>query len=54
LSAKFELTPNNILTWEKISWDLNGSITKKSSNGKESIPELTWTILLLSELMDSL
>ena len=54
LSAIFELIPENILTWQKISWNIDWKFTKKASNWNETVPELTWTILLLSELLSSL
>ena len=54
LSAKFELKPNNILTWEKISWDIDWTILKKFSDGNEIIPEITWEVIWLSALLSTL
>lgn len=46
--------PLELIDWQKISWTLDWSITKKSCEPDIEIPELTGDILSLSELMSSL
>lgn len=53
-SADFELQPLEIIEWQKISWKLNWTITKQPWNQKNKSTELTWEILLLSEILSSL
>jgi len=53
-SADFVLEPQKIFSWQKISWELKWNIIKKQWNWDENIPELTWDILLLSELLSTL
>jgi len=53
-SADFVLEPLEIVSWQKISWKLDGNIIKKSWQSDKEIPELTWNILSLSELLSSL
>lgn len=52
-SADFDLEPSEITDWQKISWELGGSIVKKSESDK-NIPEITWDVLSLTELLSSL
>jgi len=53
-SADFVLEPLEIMAWEKVSWKLNGYVTKKSWEISEDFPELTGNILSFSELLSSL
>lgn len=53
-SADFILEPLEIVAWQKISWKLNWSIIKQSWGSENSIPELTWNILSISEILSSL
>ncbi len=53
-SADFVLEPLELMAWEKISWKLNGYLTKKSWEISEEFPELTGNILSFSELLSSL
>ena len=54
ISADFVLEPLELIAWEKISWKLDGYITKKSGEIDEYFPELTGNVLSLSELISSL
>ena len=53
-SADFVLEPLEIISWQKISWKLGWSITKKSWESDREFPELTWKVFSLSELLSSL
>ena len=53
-SANFILEPIELMAWQKISWKIKGSITKTPRESKIEIPEITWDILSLSELLSSL
>jgi len=53
-SADFVLEPLEIISWQKISWKLGWSITKKSWESDREFPELTWNVFSLSELLSSL
>lgn len=53
-SADFTLEPLELMDWEKISWKLDGYITKKSWEVDEEVSELTGNVFLLSELLSSL
>ena len=53
-SADFVLEPLELMAWEKISWKLNGYITKKSWEISDEFPELTGSVLSFSELLSSL
>lgn len=53
-SANFVLEPLEITMWQKISWKLDWNITKKPWEYENSIPELSWNIILLSEILSSL
>lgn len=53
-SADFALEPLELMAWEKISWKLDGYVTKKSWEIGEEFPELTGNVLSLSELLSSL
>ena len=53
-SADFDFEPIEFLSWQKISWKLNWNIIKKSWNWDEIIPELTGSILSLTEILSSL
>ena len=52
--ADFVLGPLEIVDWQKISWKLKWSITKKLLKWNENFPQLTGNILLRSDLMASL
>ena len=54
IAADFVLEPLELVAWEKISWKLDGYITKKSEEIGEEFPELTGNILSFSELISSL
>ena len=53
-SADFVLEPLEIISWQKISWKLGWSITKKSWESDREFQELTWKVFSLSELLSSL
>jgi len=53
-SSNFILEPLEIISWQKISWKLEWTINKQSWNINEELPELSWNILSLSELLSSL
>jgi hypothetical protein len=53
-SADFIMQPLELIDWQKISWKLEWSIMKKSWESDEKIPEITWEILSLTELLSSL
>jgi len=50
----FVLEPLEIVRWQKISWEINWSVTKKSWESDREFPELTWKVFSLSELLSSL
>ena len=54
ISAEFILEPLEIITGQKISWKLDWNITKQPWNPNNKSTELTWNILLLSEILSSL
>ena len=54
IAADFVLEPLELVAWEKISWKLDGYITKKSEEITGDFPELTGNILSFSELISSL
>ena len=54
ISADFVLEPLELVTWEKISWKLDGYIIKESWETGVEFPELTGNVLSLSELISSL
>ena len=53
VSAKFILQPE-LLAWEIVSWSLSGNISKRSPKGSEKIPEISWEIVKLSDVLWSL
>lgn len=53
-SADFVLEPLELISGETISGKLNWSVTKKSWIWDREIPQLSWDILSLSELLSSL
>ena len=53
-SANFGLNSDEFIPGEKVSWKINGSVIKKSWDSGKEIPELTESILSLSEIMSSL
>lgn len=54
IAADFVLEPLELVAWEKISWKLDGYVTKKSEEITGDFPELTGNILSFSELISSL
>lgn len=53
-SANYVLEPLEIVASQKISWKLNWTIIKQSWESGNNIPELTWNILSISEILSSL
>ena len=53
-SADFVSEPLDITDWQKISWEIEWSLVKKSWESDKEIPEITWDILSFSELLSSL
>lgn len=53
ISAKFILQPE-LLGWKKVSWSFEGNITKKSPKGSEKIPEISWELIKISEVLSAL
>lgn len=54
INANFIFEPLEIIDWQKISWKLDWNITKKLWEWNKKIPELSWDILSLTELLSSL
>ena len=54
ISADFLIEPLELITWQKISWKLDWSITKKSWEWNRQFPEITGDIVLFSEILPSL
>jgi len=53
-SANFVAEPIELIQWQKLSWKLEWNITKKSWESDKKIPEFTWEILSITELLSSL
>lgn len=53
ISWNFILEPIELISGQKISWKLTWTVSKDNSE-EYKIPELTWTILLFSEILKSL
>ena len=53
ISWNFILEPIELISGQKISWKLTWNISKNKSD-ELKLPELTWNILLLNELLNSL
>ena len=53
-SADFVTEPIELIQWQKLSWKLKWSITKKSWELDREIPEITGEILSVTELLSSL
>jgi len=53
-SADFVLEPLELISGQKISWDIKWNITKKSWEWNKEFPEVTGDIVLLSEILSSL
>ena len=53
-SADFVLEPLEIIAWQKISWEIEGSIKKEKLNNDEEFPELSWEIMSINEILSSL
>lgn len=54
VKANFIMQPLQLAEWQKISWELKGQVIRQSANGDEVIPELSWDIVLFSDLVSSL
>lgn len=50
ISAKFILQPE-LLAWQMVSWSLSADILKRSPKGSESIPEISWEIVKISDIL---
>jgi hypothetical protein len=53
-SANFILEPLEIIAWQKISWSFEWEMQKENLNNEENFPELSWEIMLFSEILWSL
>lgn len=53
-SADFVLEPLELMAWQKISWEIEWSMKKDKLSGKEKIPELSWEIMSINEILSSL
>ena len=53
-SAEFVLEPLEIIAWQKISWELNWNIMKIFGEWDGEFHELTWDIILFSDVLSSL
>lgn len=53
-SADFVLEPLEIISWQKISWEIKWNIKKENLNGKENFPELSWEIMSINEILSTL
>lgn len=47
----FTTNSKDILQWKKLSWKIEINVLNKFSDGNEVIEELTWDVLLLSDLL---
>lgn len=54
VSLDFTTNSKDILQWNKLSWKIEVDVLNNFSDGNETIEELTWDILLLSDLLWSL
>ena len=54
LTADFVLEPIEVMKWQKISWNLKWSIERQWLRGDENFPELSWEIVSISDILDSL
>ena len=53
-SGKFILEPLELIQWQKISWNIEWTITKTFPNGDETIPEVSWKTISLTDILSSL
>ena len=53
-SADFVLEPIELISWQKISWEIKWNIQKENLNGTEKFPELSWEIISVNEILSSL
>ena len=54
LNANFILEPLQLIEWQKISWTLEWNILKQPAKWDETLPELSWDIILFSDLISAL
>ena len=54
LNANFVLEPLQLIEWQKISWILEWNILRQSAKWDETFPELTWDVILFSDLISAL
>ena len=52
--SNFILEPLELVSGQKISWRLDGYLIKQSAKWDEVLPELSWDIVLFSDLLSSL
>lgn len=53
-SADFVLEPIELISWQKISWEIKWNIQKENLNGTENFPELSWEIMSINEILSAL
>lgn len=53
-SADFVLEPIELISWQKISWEIKWNIQKENLNGTEFFPELSWEIMSINEILSAL
>lgn len=53
-SADFVLEPIELISWQKISWEIKWNIQKENLNGTEKFPELSWEIMSINEILSAL
>ena len=53
-SADFLIEPLELIAWQKISWELDWKVTKKSWEWNSQFPVITGDIVLFSEILSSL
>jgi hypothetical protein len=53
-SADFVLEPIELISWQKISWEIKWNIQKENLNGTEIFPELSWEIMSINEILSAL
>lgn len=52
--GNFILEPLELAQWQKISWNMELKIIKKTPNGDEIFPEVSWEIVSLTSILSSL
>ena len=53
-NGNFTLEPLQLIKWQKISWILEWNILRQPAKWDETLPELSWDIILFSELISTL